>query len=116
MSADNGVYILITQDNGEMKYRVAHAGAVEDISHEPDHPEGHPNGLNTKHAHLLFGKSEVFTDLDAATEHAESIEDELTKDGDIVEYGVLILDHSDISFPPMSENTEATPASTEATA
>lgn len=107
MSADNGVYILVTKGNrGKKEYRVSHAQAVENLWYEPDHPQGSRDGLNTKYAHLLFGKSRVFTDMKLARGYAERIYDEWMGDFGIVEYGITTLDFSRVRFPRMSEEPQ----------
>ena len=117
MSADNGVYILVTKGSrGKKEYRVSHAQAIENLSYMPDHPQGSRDGLNTEYAHMLFGKSRVFTDMKLARGYAECIYDEWMGDFGIVEYGIATLDYSRIRFPRMPESAEPIPASPEAVA
>lgn len=84
MSADNGVYILRTND-GEI--RVAHAQAIENIR------QGKTT-LDKASIILYFKDSEVYTDGDKAFQKAT----ELLEDVGYAEYGICAID-LDISYP-----------------
>ena len=105
MSADNGVYILVTRGSrGKKEYRVAHAQAIENLFSEfSDDPRG---VLNVEYAHLLFGKSRVFTDMKLAGGYAQRIYDEWMDAFGIVEYRIVTLYYSHIRFPQASVESE----------
>mgnify|MGYP001587404103 CR=1 FL=1 len=107
MSADNAVYILVTKGSrGKREYRVSHEQAIENLWYEPDHPQGSRDGINTEYAHLLFGKSRVFTDMKLAQGYAERMFDEVMSDFGVVEYGIATLDFSRVRFPRMPEESQ----------
>ena len=87
MSADNGIYVLSTND-GEI--RVAHAQAIENIG------EG-KSELNKITLVLYFKDSEVYTDA----EEAWLIAVKLLKEFEYVEYGICPIT-LDIPFPNMT--------------
>ena len=88
MSADNGIYILVTQrypkknDEGHYEnidgseYRVAICQSIEDIQ------------CSDIVMCLLFSESPVFYSEDEAYTYARKLEEEYTKDGDFLEYGI----------------------------
>lgn len=100
MSADNGVYVLMTKAaDGGVEYRVARAGAIENIFECPDifpsevADADAPEGLNTDMTRAYFGSREAYRDKALALLAAHDLEDGST------EYGVRIFDYSSLSFP-----------------
>lgn len=99
MSADNGIYILKTKAakpliDSDFEYRVIEAGAIENIYYDPIvGTEGKLPIPETLFSY--FGKEKVFIREAEAREYAEELADACT----ILEYGVCMLDHSDMVFP-----------------
>ena len=109
MSADNGIYVLTTQDkfkkvgthkfenfflkNGRTitAYRVAHAQAIDNFEWYKEN-EIHNLG---KWMNDIFGKSEIFYNYDDAMDRAYII----AQDYDILEYGIQDLDATEFNFP-----------------
>jgi len=90
MSADNGIYILITptEDGKGKEYRVTHAQAIDNITYE--HPDGNPEEVVA-----YFGTCLPFYDEKNATEFAFDLYDEWG----YTEYGIV-----DIELPkPFSQ-------------
>ena len=104
MSADNGVYILITAGTGNgLEYRVVCDQAIENINWEPDYPTaGDEDGLNMAAVIDYFGSCRVFTDVETAEAEAKRIHDEWIADLGVVEYGIVTLDYCHIPFPGVS--------------
>ncbi|KKN99068.1 hypothetical protein LCGC14_0143150 [marine sediment metagenome] len=90
MSADNGIYVL---ESAGPEYRVAHAMAIENINYNPDLPDDMgPPFFNMDWVNRLFGKCEVFTDINEAWKLAFKMEDEIMEsDFPILEYGVSTI-------------------------
>lgn len=97
MSADNGVYILVTPARpiksgncythcSKSEYRVAHCQNIEDIDH------------SDLYLALKFGNSRVFDTMEEALELASSI----LKGLSICEYGICTIGR-EIHFPNMSQ-------------
>lgn len=126
MSADNGIYILVTagSEEGVREYRVAHAQAIENLSWQPDIMPDTPAvscqdeyceddhhdveaGINSEYARMLFGKSTVFTDRASALGAAADMYELM--DG-YVEYGICFLDHANVRFPDQARDAAAAPA------
>lgn len=118
MSADNGVYTLITAAAGGGKeYRVAYAHAIENIFTEDvcmdagteycncrDALVWSPDvKLNAAYVVEYFGDSRVYTTPEEAATYAQALEDEHTyecEDGKFgTEYGMVTFDHSAVPFP-----------------
>ncbi len=103
MSADNGVYILVTRGlkRGRKEYRVAEAWAIENIDWQPDHPVAgpHQHQLNREEVLKRFGEARVLTDRKIAEGYAQRIYDEVMEDFGVVKYGICFLDHANIRFP-----------------
>lgn len=73
MSADNGVYILVSpskEDSKQLEYRVAYGMAIDNIEYEPDY-----HGFNKEELKRYFGNCNVFTDDKSARIEAERIHD-----------------------------------------
>lgn len=88
MSADNGIYILVTKGP---EYRVIHTQSIDDIYW--DAPIGDWNEGIIKDR---FDNAEVFNTEKAAWEEA----DEMAKSYDILEYGIsMIEDFEDKEYP-----------------
>ena len=82
MSADNGIYILVTPitDSKVFEYRVAHCQAIENIDYDP------------KYLNLYFGECSVFlTKTDALREAAKQEEEIMTGPMPILEYGIQFI-------------------------
>ena len=106
MSADNGVYILLTKDThkkigdntwqktfgkGVLAFRVAHAQAIDNLEwYEREQPYNVGYYLNS-----VFGDSVVYYDIAAAESAANKIARELP----ILEYGVQLIERRQYSFP-----------------
>lgn len=107
MSADNGVYILVsrgrkTQHGLKSEYRVALAQAIENITYQPDYPDflDRDSELNRETVLSIFGGSRVFTDRKIAEGYAQGVYDMWTKLEGYVEYGIVIIgEYAHISFP-----------------
>lgn len=106
MSADNGIYILSTirkmkEDRpGEWQkcepyrvYRVAHAQAIDNFDW---YSEKEPHNLGA-YMKEVWGRSEVFTDRDAAHKRAVEILEEIYSENLPVEYGIQFID-TDLVF------------------
>ena len=96
MSADNGIYILVTKETVGLRYRVAHCQAIEDIHFVPPGrycPKGQ-RFVNLPALWRRFKDSEVFrTDISA---YAEARKKEAQET--ICEYGISHIE-LDRPFP-----------------
>jgi hypothetical protein len=107
MSADNGVYILVsrgrrTQRGHKKEYRVVHAQAIECIREQPDYPNPMVRDSEFNREMLLqfFGTAWVFSDIRLAEGYALGIYDQWMRDIGVVEYGIVLLDEcAHIPFP-----------------
>ena len=107
MSADNGVYILVsrgrkTRKGYQKEYRVIHAQAIENITWQPDYPDYmvQDSELNRSEVLAYFGNARVFTDRRIAEGYAQRIFDEVMEGFGIVEYGIVWFDEfAHIPFP-----------------
>jgi len=113
MSADNGVYILKTEDNFKIEksyntfvkdyieiqhhikervvaYRVAHATAIDNFLWY----EKNQLYMLGKYMHEVWGQSEVFYNENETFECAIEIEKSLP----YVEYGICVIDGTNYSF------------------
>lgn len=106
MSADNGVYILVTTDNhkrvneyttvntfgaGITAYRVAHCFAIDNLDYAEDkeiHNLGHV-------MHQYFGGSKVYYSCEEAFLAAQELHDDVG----YTEYGISEIDFSEYNFP-----------------
>ncbi len=61
MSVDNGIYVLVNHKEEEREYRVAHAGAIENLWW-PEAKQDVTKDPDSQQAMRIFGKSPVFTD------------------------------------------------------
>ena len=101
MSADNGIYILVTKRNGGKKeYRVAYFQCVENLTYRPDYPATHPQ-VNIDIMLSHFGDSHVFTDRKIAEGYAVRMLEEHT----YCEYGIVFLEFPDVRFPRVAQQT-----------
>lgn len=82
MSADNGIYVFLTETERGPEYRVAHAQAIDNIYGEWD-PVGAKYKGNTEAILDVFNESEVFYTLNEALDKAEELENDIgyTEDG-----------------------------------
>lgn len=96
MSADNGIYILVSPEldngffTGNNEYRVAHCQAIENVN------TGQRTYNNTDIALyyevLLFGNSEIFKSKSDALKKAEEIYNKIMEsDFPIIEYGIQFI-------------------------
>lgn len=106
MSADNGIYILITTDeyksvnkNGLINmvkepiktYRVAHAQAIDDFDW---YKKNEPHNLGY-FMYLVWGKSPIFYEEQEALNYAI----DLSKKEYILEYGIQYIEAQQYNFP-----------------
>lgn len=110
MSADDGIYILITKGDTEehpLEYRVSWAMAIENLV-ESD------TGFSSWYANDIFGKSDVHFELNEALEKAiellrnQALTESFIEAGELVylafpEYGIEVKDYSDYPFPQSGE-------------
>lgn len=83
MSADNGIYILPSPNGDKLEYRVAHCQAIENVDYDPMYEV------------LLFSKSPVY----GSQQEAAAVAIEMSKNYDILEYGVALLEERRFPFP-----------------
>lgn len=82
MSADNGIYVLLTETDNGPTYRVAYSTAIDNIygkwNAESAKYEGDINAIVS-----TFNESQVFYTLNEALDKAEEIENDIghTEDG-----------------------------------
>ena len=90
MSADNGVYILVTSTaSGREEFRVSHAQAISNIHAEH-------GDWDKSYVKILFGECEVILDEQEAFQEAVS----LARSINLVEYGIrTITEYKDKRFP-----------------
>lgn len=99
MSSDNGIFVLQSPNalTGSLEYRVAYAGAIENI----DYFE-----LGSEHYFamevLMFGQSKVHTNELFALQEAKQMQEDIG----YTEYGICFISKRVHSFSTMSE-TEA---------
>ena len=103
MSADNGIYILVTKsDDGEdgVEYRVKHAQAIENLYYRPiGHPDYGDAKFVPQEAFSFFGNCEVFYDKSYAHNAAHM----LSEGCEILEYGIQELKHQDQYFEEFTD-------------
>ena len=105
MSADNGVYILITwrckgkRCKGKKEYRVARAECIDNLTDNPDYPPHRAVQINLDATLSIFGKSRVFTDRKLAEGYAVALLDRQCENGGVCEYGIVRLNYPTIQFP-----------------
>lgn len=95
MSADNGVYILLTESDKGPEYRVTYANAIDNIYGEWNDKTAKYDG-NIETIKSTFAEAEKFHTLNEALDAAEFLEQELgtTEDGvcvitDFQSYGYI---------------------------
>ena len=96
MSADNGIFILQSPNilSGTTEYRVAYAGAIENIDYfEPGSQEFFAMEV------LIFGHSPIHTNEAFALKEAQEIEEQIGG----TEYGVCFIPPRMYPFSNMSE-------------
>lgn len=100
MSADNGVYILVTnRGRGKREYRVTHCQCIDNLDYEKNFPRHNPQ-VNLEEMLSYFGKSKVFTDRRIAEGYAIALEErQLEGPFGICEYGIVWLEYPTIRFP-----------------
>lgn len=97
MSADNGVYILLTKGP---EFRIAHTQAIDNVygewNTESNTWQGDPDSLLS-----LFGESKTYHNIEEAYDEAEVIE----RSVEFTEYGVcLITDFQEHTFDELTED------------
>lgn len=82
MSADNGIYVLLTESEKGPEYRVTYANAIDNIYGEWNDKTAKYNG-NIQTIKETFGEVPVFHTLNEALDFAEEIENNMdpTEDG-----------------------------------
>lgn len=117
MSADNGVYVLVSRGpktghgrhaHRKTEYRVIHAHAIENI-YAQDYSTGDPEPtLNRQMVLKFFGEARVFTNRELATAYAQGLHDGWESRVGYVEYGIVIIDEfADLPFPQPSQVKES---------
>jgi hypothetical protein len=94
MSADNGIYVLLTETEAGPEYRVAYANAIGNIfgkfNGETCRFEGDIPNIQS-----VFSEAPVFHTLNEALDHAEVMESEY----EFLEDGVCVINEfKDLSF------------------
>lgn len=82
MSADNGIYVLLTETDEGPEYRVAYTQAIDNI-YGKFNEETHKYDGDLQAIKSVFGETPVFYSLNEALDHAESMEEnqEYLEDG-----------------------------------
>lgn len=94
MSADNGVYVLLTESEKGPEYRVAYAQAIDSAYGSYNDEAGVWDGDNT-FLTAVFSEAPVFYTLNEALDKAE----EIAQDYDYLEDGIAIIsDFQDRGF------------------
>ena len=94
MSADNGVYVLLTESDKGPEYRVAYTQAIDSIYGKFNEETFRYDG-DDKFLISTFGESEVFYTLNEALDKAE----EIAQDYDYLEDGIAVIsDFQDRGF------------------
>ena len=90
MSADNGIYILVTPKGDKFEYRVAHLQAVENLYYSGQYMDiiTDDPALHIIEARKMWGFSKVFFNKDKALREAVEIWDRKT----VVEYGIQFIE------------------------
>jgi hypothetical protein len=91
MSADNGIYILVSpnKETGFTEYRVIYAQSIDNIYFQPDHGD-----FNTEHLRNYFAKCKFNTsDIDALA-YARKLESKYS----YLEYGIKWI-YMNVDFP-----------------
>lgn len=91
MSADNGIYILVTKGP---EYRVSHAQAIDNIHYNED-SDHDPEFFNSDIVYDYFGECQVFTNEDDALKEATRLEEDIGW----TEYGICSLYFEEETFP-----------------
>lgn len=86
MSADNGIYILLTETEKGPEYRVAYAQAIDSIYGKFNEEKFRYDG-DDEQIRSVFGESEVFYTLNEALDKAEEIE----QDYNYLEDGIAVI-------------------------
>lgn len=73
MSADNGIYVLLTETDKGPEYRVAYSHAIDNIYGDYNHDIGRYEG-NLKSIVSVFGEAPIFHTLNEALDFAEEME------------------------------------------
>lgn len=94
MSADNGIYVLLTDTEKGPEYRVSYANAIDNIYGKYNDDLGRYEG-NVQNIISVFGEAQVFHTLNEALDFAEEIEQ--TKDQYLEDGICIISDFKDLS-------------------
>jgi len=87
MSADNGIYVLALETEGNLKYRVAYANAIDNIYGKFNDVTGRFDG-DTSAIQSTFDEAEEFDLLNDALDFAE----ELALQYEYLEDGVCVIE------------------------
>lgn len=102
MSADNGIYILVSPSDSGNEYRVSHQQCIDNINVDGKFIDGSGVDIGLYYETLYFGDSIVHDNEDDAMEEASSIyHDIMESDFPVIEYGIQHL-YSDHKFPDLS--------------
>lgn len=94
MSADNGIYVLLTETENGPEYRVTYAHAIGNIYGDYNHDIGQYDG-NVKNIVSVFGEAPIFHTLNEALDFAEEMEQ---NSENYLEDGVCVItDFKDLS-------------------
>lgn len=110
MSANNGIYVLVTEDKAILRegdthyqylpkdttvtaYRVAHISAIENFDYFEKHQ---PYNIGF-YMNECWGKSTVYYDKDEAMKAAQFYHDLLN----VCEYGINVIERPQYRFPTM---------------
>lgn len=94
MSADNGVYVLLTETEKGPEYRVAYAQAIDSVYGKFNEESFRYDG-DSDMIRAVFGESDVFYTLNEALDKAE----EIAQDYDYLEDGIAVIsDFQDKGF------------------
>lgn len=111
MSADNGIYILVSPEckhghfTDRNEYRVALCSAIDNIDtgyvNDIADDDGVPHKLWAIYEVLMFKTDKVHYDKIGALKQASDIEEEMIKKNLFIEYGIRTL-YRDHPFPDLS--------------
>ncbi len=88
MSADNGIYILVTPKEGttDCEFRVVHCQAIENIYWDAG-SDSESDEIQPERLKEMFGNAEVHWNQDLARDEAFHMASDIEEDG-VLEYGI----------------------------